>query len=140
MDSNHRSKMQQIYSLPPLATREPFHPLYNCIGRFISDSVIITSFVRLVNSFFAFFLYFFQFFFQKEKRQQKYFIVPPFVNFFAVKIRANFRRLQNCLPLRRNHQSDRQNLQSHRSCHANRRRERRICEDLCRRVRLYLSL
>ncbi len=23
MDSNHRSKMQQIYSLPPLATREP---------------------------------------------------------------------------------------------------------------------
>ena len=25
MDSNHRSKMQQIYSLPPLATREPLH-------------------------------------------------------------------------------------------------------------------
>ena len=23
MDSNHRSKLQQIYSLPPLATREP---------------------------------------------------------------------------------------------------------------------
>ncbi len=25
MDSNHRSKLQQIYSLPPLATREPLH-------------------------------------------------------------------------------------------------------------------
>ena len=26
-DSNHRSKMQQIYSLSPLATREPPHKL-----------------------------------------------------------------------------------------------------------------
>ena len=25
MDSNHRSETQQIYSLPPLATREPPH-------------------------------------------------------------------------------------------------------------------
>ena len=25
MDSNHRSETQQIYSLPPLATREPSH-------------------------------------------------------------------------------------------------------------------
>ena len=25
MDSNHRSLRQQIYSLPPLATREPLH-------------------------------------------------------------------------------------------------------------------
>ncbi len=25
MDSNHRSETQQIYSLPPLATREPLH-------------------------------------------------------------------------------------------------------------------
>ena len=25
MDSNHRSQRQQIYSLPPLATREPLH-------------------------------------------------------------------------------------------------------------------
>ena len=27
MDSNHRSKLQQIYSLSPLATREPTHLL-----------------------------------------------------------------------------------------------------------------
>ena len=25
MDSNHRSQRQQIYSLPPLAAREPHH-------------------------------------------------------------------------------------------------------------------
>ena len=25
VDSNHRSKLQQIYSLSPLATREPIH-------------------------------------------------------------------------------------------------------------------
>ena len=25
VDSNHRSETQQIYSLPPLATREPIH-------------------------------------------------------------------------------------------------------------------
>ena len=28
VDSNHRSKLQQIYSLPPLATRESTHNLY----------------------------------------------------------------------------------------------------------------
>ena len=27
MDSNHRSETQQIYSLPPLATREPLHKI-----------------------------------------------------------------------------------------------------------------
>ncbi len=30
MDSNHRSETQQIYSLPPLATREP--PVKNGAG------------------------------------------------------------------------------------------------------------
>ena len=29
MDSNHRSKLQQIYSLSPLATRESAH-VFNC--------------------------------------------------------------------------------------------------------------
>ncbi len=28
MDSNHRSESQQIYSLPPLATREPIHMVF----------------------------------------------------------------------------------------------------------------
>ncbi len=32
MDSNHRSKMQQIYSLPPLATREPLHKMELVMG------------------------------------------------------------------------------------------------------------
>ena len=27
MDSNHRSRRQQIYSLPPLATREPLQKI-----------------------------------------------------------------------------------------------------------------
>ena len=30
MDSNHRSETQQIYSLPPLATRELPHVTYVC--------------------------------------------------------------------------------------------------------------
>ncbi len=33
MDSNHRSVSQQIYSLPPLATREPIHIFINDASR-----------------------------------------------------------------------------------------------------------
>ncbi len=32
MDSNHRSETQQIYSLPPLATREPLHKMELVMG------------------------------------------------------------------------------------------------------------
>ncbi len=48
MDSNHRSHRQQIYSLPPLATREPIH-LY---------PVIITKKNDFVNRFYIYFFIF----------------------------------------------------------------------------------
>ena len=44
MDSNHRSKKQQIYSLPPLATRELSH--INGINRYL-DFYNQTSAFRL---------------------------------------------------------------------------------------------
>ena len=48
VDSNHRSKLQQIYSLSPLATREPIHrqKLFNCLkadDRTRTDNLLITN-------------------------------------------------------------------------------------------------
>ena len=37
MDSNHRSVAQQIYSLPPLATRESTHYILQCRSRCITN-------------------------------------------------------------------------------------------------------
>ena len=45
MDSNHRSETQQIYSLPPLATREFSHYsfLYGAGGRTRTPDLLITN-------------------------------------------------------------------------------------------------
>ena len=50
VDSNHRSKLQQIYSLPPLAAREPIHitqyienPIYRADDRTRTDNLLITN-------------------------------------------------------------------------------------------------
>ena len=40
VDSNHRSETQQIYSLPPLATREPIH---KADDRTRTDNLLITN-------------------------------------------------------------------------------------------------
>ena len=44
MDSNHRSNLQQIYSLSPLATRESTHIiLYTADDRTRTDNLLITN-------------------------------------------------------------------------------------------------
>ena len=44
MDSNHRSETQQIYSLPPLATRELLRiKLYGAGGRIRTPDLLITN-------------------------------------------------------------------------------------------------
>ncbi len=46
MDSNHRSVSQQIYSLPPLATREPIHNfifMMQADDRTRTDNLLITN-------------------------------------------------------------------------------------------------
>ena len=45
MDSNHRSRRQQIYSLPPLATREIPHIIYEigAGGRIRTPDLLITN-------------------------------------------------------------------------------------------------
>ena len=47
MDSNHRSNLQQIYSLSPLATRESAHiynmKLYRADDRTRTDNLLITN-------------------------------------------------------------------------------------------------
>ena len=52
VDSNHRSKLQQIYSLSPLATREPAHTGFN------KQSYLITAWIKnqdvFSNTFFIF--------------------------------------------------------------------------------------
>ncbi len=50
MDSNHRSETQQIYSLPPLATREPLHIRFSCPH--CDDLTSIPRFFEIVNNFF----------------------------------------------------------------------------------------
>ncbi len=47
MDSNHRSHRQQIYSLPPLATREPIHLLlwYNIKKKHICQLFLYNFFL-----------------------------------------------------------------------------------------------
>ena len=46
VDSNHRSKLQQIYSLSPLATRESTHMIYKWYkadDRTRTDNLLITN-------------------------------------------------------------------------------------------------
>ena len=45
VDSNHRSNLQQIYSLSPLATREPIHMEYfhKADNRTRTDNLLITN-------------------------------------------------------------------------------------------------
>ena len=46
VDSNHRSKLQQIYSLSPLATRESIHihfPMNKADDRTRTDNLLITN-------------------------------------------------------------------------------------------------
>ena len=43
MDSNHRSRRQQIYSLPPLATRELLHIQLGAGGRTRTPDLLITN-------------------------------------------------------------------------------------------------
>ena len=42
-DSNHRSESQQIYSLPPLATRELLHIQLGAGGRTRTPDLLITN-------------------------------------------------------------------------------------------------
>ena len=42
VDSNHRSRRQQIYSLPPLATREPIQ-IIKADDRTRTDNLLITN-------------------------------------------------------------------------------------------------
>ena len=43
VDSNHRSETQQIYSLPPLATRELLHIQFGAGGRIRTPDLLITN-------------------------------------------------------------------------------------------------
>ena len=43
VDSNHRSVSQQIYSLPPLATREPIQNFQRADDRTRTDNLLITN-------------------------------------------------------------------------------------------------
>ena len=43
VDSNHRRRRQQIYSLSPLATRETTHVLYKADDRTRTDNLLITN-------------------------------------------------------------------------------------------------
>ena len=41
VDSNHRSETQQIYSLPPLATRESIHDIYGTYRARTYDPLLV---------------------------------------------------------------------------------------------------